>query len=565
MSDTRGPEAYDIHEREWESYDDLRESFEWEIPDRFNIAEYACTRWATGDGRVAIHSEGQDGEKRTYTFDDLDRASGAFAHYLAGRGIGRGDWVGVNTPQRPETVITHLAAWKLGAGTVPLSVLFGPEALRYRLADVGATVCVVDGSNVDNLREVRPDLPALETVVTVGVDDGAADEDDGAADEDDFWRVVESGPATFDPVETDPEDDAVILYTSGSTGSPKGVRHVHRVLLGHLPPFVTCLCNTSIDDSTLVWKPASWAWSTLFDGVFPPLFFGRPILASGGGRFDPERTFQLIDEYEVTNFSVPPTALRKMMQVDGASERYSLRSIRVIQSGGESLDGTTIDWVGETFENASIHEAYGQTEANMLVADCTALGAFERGTMGRPCPGFEVAILDPDTAEPLPDPGAVGEIAVRYEGNPICFTEYWNKPERTAAKLRNGWLLTEDLGRMDEAGYVTFEGRKDGVIISAGYRIGPGEVEAVLGSHPAVADCGVVGAPDDERGEVPVAFVVRADGSGDDPGLAAELKRFVKEELAKYEYPREITMVDELPQTTTGKVDRKALERAAGS
>jgi acetyl-CoA synthetase len=271
----------------------------------------------------------------------------------------------------------------------------------------------------------------------------------------------------------------------------------------------------------------------------------------------------IIERYDVTNYFAPPTALRMMAQLD-ATDRWDVSSVRVIPSGGESLGQSIVEWAEEVFDGAAVHEAYGQTEANMTVGDCTKLLDSRDGKIGPVGPGHEVSIVDPETAEPTVDRGETGEIAVRYEGNPVCFKEYWNKPEATAGKVENGWLLTEDLGRMDEDGFVEFVSRKDTVIISAGYRIGPVEIEEALSAHEAVADAGVIGVPDDERGEVPKAFVTLAPGYDPSAELADRLRKDVRERLAAYEYPREIEFVDELPKTSSGKIRRASLEEREG-
>jgi len=553
-------DAYHFYEDDWDSYEGLREAFEWEVPERFNMAVYCCDRWAeTDDERVALYAEADDGTSETYTFAETRDVTNRLANYLREQGVERGDRVGVNAPQCPETVFGHLAAWKLGAVSVPLSTLFGPDAVAYRLSDCDAVAAVVDASNIENVREARDSLPGLDTVLTVGVDDP-----DTGAGEAGLWDAVADHDPTFEPVETAAEDDAIFIYTSGTTGDPKGVRHAHRMLLGHLPLFVTTFGNMRMAETDVFWTPAEWAWiASLFDVVFPGLYYGRPVVAYDGGQFDPEEAFRIVETYDVTNFFAPPTALRMMMQVED-TDRFDADSLRTIASGGESLGQSIVDWAQDTFGGTAVHEGYGQTEANMLVGDCTALTEFREGYIGRAGPGHEVTIVDPDTAEPTVDPGEVGEIALRYEGNPVCFVEYWNKPEKTERKVQNGWLLTEDLGTMDEDGYVAFKSRKDDVIISAGYRIGPEEVEDSVAGHEAVADAAVIGVPDDERGQVPKAFVVVASGLEADDDLRASIRQHVRDRLAKYEYPREIEFVDDLPKTATGKVRRKPLREREG-
>ncbi|MFC6716824.1 acyl-CoA synthetase [Natrialbaceae archaeon GCM10025810] len=564
MATTDRLEAYHFYEDEWNDYEELREEFEWEVPVRFNMAAYVCDRWAESAGdRIALYAENDRGERETYTYGEFHGATNRLANALADLGVERGDRIGVNVPQAPENLFAHVAAWKLGAVSVPLSTLFGPDALAYRLDDSESRVCVVDESNLDALREARDEVPSLETALTVGDVDPREEAGERA-----FWDVVDDADASFETVDTDAEDDAIIIYTSGTTGDPKGVLHAHRVLLGHLPLFVTTFCNMELGEDDVYFTPAAWAWvASLFDVVFPGLYYGKTILAYDGGSFDPEAAFELLERYDVTNVFAPPTALRMMMQVDDPAERYDVDTVRVIPSGGESLGQSIADWAGETFDGAAVHEGYGQTEANLLVGDCTALAEFREGKMGLAGPGHDVRIVDPDAADPEPidEPGEIGEIAVRYDGDPVCFTEYLNKPGKTDRKIRNGWLLTEDLGTVDEDGYFTFKSRTDDVIISAGYRIGPEEVEESLAQHEAVADAAVIGVPDDERSEVPKAYVVLAKGVDADPdALESTLQEHVRERLAQYEYPREIEFLEELPKTTTGKVRRADLREREG-
>lgn len=547
-------QAYHLYEQDWDSYEELTSSFEWDVPDEFNVVSYICDRWAEEyPDRVALHIKNDPRGKGEYTFGELQTAANQLANYFESEGIGRGDRIGVNVPQKAEAVICHLAAWKLGAVTVPLSTLFGQDALRYRLDDSGATACLVDDSTIDVYRSVSDDLDALETVLTVG-------DVDLAENETDFWDALEGHSDRFETVTTDAEDDLTIFYTSGTTGDPKGVRHAHRMLLGHLPLFTTWFLSLELTEDDVYWTPASWTWmGGLGIVVLPAMFFGMPTVG-WNEQFAPEDVFELVETYEITNYWIPPTALRMMMQEDDAAERHDVSSVRTITSGGESLGKTIIEWVNDTFEGADIHEGYGQTEANMVVGGCEPLDAVRPGKIGKAAPGHEVRILDPDTAEPTVEPGEVGEIGIRYEANPACFKEYWNKPEKTERKIRDGWLLTEDLGTLDEDGYLEFVSRKDDVIISSGYRIGPEEIEDSLAGHAAVADAGVIGIPDQQRGEVPKAYVTLAEGYEPSDSLVDKLQEHVKSRLAKYEYPREIEFIDELPTTATGKIRRVDLE-----
>jgi acetyl-CoA synthetase len=556
MVETQRLDAYHFHEREWNSYDDLLEWFEWEVPDRFNAAAYCCDRWAerTPDA-VAVRSEAAGERIEEITYADLDKRARRLASLLRERGVSAGDRVGVNCPQRPETVLAHLACWKLGATSVPLSTLFGPDGLGYRLEDAEAVACVVDGANLENYREAREQVAGLGTTVVVG---GEVEGDEVA-----FEQALERGDGDVSTVDTAEDDESILIYTSGTTGDPKGVVHGHRLILGNLPLFLTSFCDVDLRDDDVFWTPAEWAWvASLFDVVFPTLYYGRELVAARSpGPFDPGAAFDTVARHGVTRYFAPPTALRMMIQVEAPAD---VTSVRTVASGGESLGASIVDWAAGVFDGAAVHEGYGQTEANMMVGDCTSLTPFREGYIGRRGPGHELAIVDPETAEATVPTGETGEIAVRYEGNPVCFAGYWNEPEKTEQKVRNGWLLTEDLGRLDEDGYLQFVGRKDDVIISSSYRIGPEEVEDSVASHKAVADAAVIGVPDEQRGEVPKAFVVLAAGREPSDALVESIQQHVRDWLAKYEYPRHVEFVEELPKTTTGKLRRASLREREG-
>jgi len=309
-----------------------------------------------------------------------------------------------------------------------------------------------------------------------------------------------------------------------------------------------------------------WSWAgALADFVLPHWIFGKPVVALAHDDFAPETEFDLIDEFDVTIFNAPPTALRMLSQVDDPTDRYDLSSIRTLFSGGEVVGQSIFDWAAEVFDNATLQQGYGQTEAPGFIGDCESLGVpYEHGKIGKPSPGNHVRILDPDTGEPTVEQGDVGEIGLKYEDNPGCFLEYWNKPEKTDRKIQDGWLLSEDLGRRTDDGYIVFEGRKDDVIISSGYKIGPEEIEDVLAQHEAVADAGVIGIPDETRGEIPKAFVTTPAETEPADELAEKLRTFVRDRLAKYEYPRTIEFINELPKTTSGKLRRTELREREG-
>ncbi|MFB6205500.1 MAG: acyl-CoA synthetase [Haloglomus sp.] len=549
-------EAYRFYEREWEDYRTLREEFEWDVPNQFNIAAYVCDRWAERQGeRVALVCETQEGTSE-YTFTDLQRRANRFANYLRTQGVERGDRVAVNGSQRVEVLATHLACWKLGAVSIPLSVLFGPDALGYRLEDSAATAVVATAGGLESFREVRGGLSSLETSVIVDVEP--------EEEETTFAAAVEGHSDEFETVDTAAEDPSTIIYTSGTTGEPKGVVLPHRHLLGILPSAVCSLFNMEIRDDDVLRTPVEWSWAgSIIDLVEPALYYGMTVLAADLGPFDPETELELLERHDVTVTGGPPTAYRVALN-HPAVDSADLSAIRMLGLGGEAAGDALIERARELLPDAAIHEVYGQSEAPLFAGDCEALGIDHRsGKMGRPGPGHEVRVVDPDTGDPV-ETGEVGEFELRREGNPVCFTEYWNKPDRTARKVADGWQRCEDLGSVDAAGYLSFHSRKDDIIISSGYKVSPASVEDALSSHEAVLNVGVIGIPDETRGELVKAFVALTEGHEPTEDLREELQEFVRRRLAKHEYPRELEFVGELPKTTTGKVRRRDLRAREG-
>jgi acetyl-CoA synthetase len=529
-----------------DDYDTAREEFRWDLPDDYNIA-YDCLRKHDDTDRPALIQHDPDGDHDTYTFTELDDRSTQLAHALADLGVDRGDRVAVVLPQKPANPLTHLACWKLGAVSLPLSILFGVDALQHRLDDSGASVVVADDAALDAVQAAAADCPDLEHVVAVDADPEAAH---------DFEALRKGYPRSMALAETDPDTPAIVMYTSGSTGPPKGVLHGHGVWVGHCPAFYM-YCERDVDDSVF-WTPADWAWiGALGDLVFPAWHYGRPVVGHPMGGFDAEEAFGIFEEHGVTDTFLPPTAIRMLMNVGNPTGRYDL-DLKTIFSGGEPLTPEILAWAEETLDGVAVNELYGQTEANLLVTNCRDWFPAQAGSMGKPVPGHEVGIVDPDTGEELPA-GEVGMIAVRREDDPVVFREYWNRPEKTAEVTVGDWHLTEDLGYRDEGGYLWFKSRDDDVIITAGYRVGPGEVESAILEHPEVEQAGVIGVPDETRNEIIKAYVQPVAGVEGDDELREGIRNLVRETLAEYEYPREIEFVEELPQTTTGKIQRRKL------
>ncbi|MGE8688755.1 MAG: acyl-CoA synthetase [Achromobacter sp.] len=529
-----------------DSYTQLASQFQWQVPAAYNIGVDACDKWADGSGRLALIYEKSDGAQSRYTFDQIRAQSNRLAHSLERHGIKRGDRVAIYLPQAPETAVTHIAVYKMGAVAVPLFTLFGVDAIQYRLANSGAAALVTDAAGCRKLREIRASLPDLKVVYCI--DDEAVD------DAVPFHAALARESEDYTPVATAADDPAVIIYTSGTTGKPKGALHAHRVLLGHLPG-VEMSHEFFPENATLMWTPADWAWiGGLLDVLLPSWHHGVPVLARRFEKFDGASAFELMARHGVTHTFLPPTALKMMRSVAQPPGAGAL-ALRSVASGGESLGAELIDW-GRRVLGVTINEFYGQTECNMLVSSCSSLFDPVIGSIGRAAPGHRVAIVDERGAE-VAD-GQEGNIGV-LRPDPVMFLGYWNNPQATAEKFAGDYLLTGDLGVRDGQGFIRFVGRNDDVITSAGYRIGPGPIEDCLIGHPAVRMAAVVGVPDAERTEIVMAYVVLNDGFQGDDALVKSLQAHVRTRLAAHEYPRAIRFVTSLPTTATGKIIRKEL------
>lgn len=530
------------------TYDEVFASFRWEVPEFYNIGVDICDKWAGDPDRLALIYETPDAATERYTFADIRRLSNRLANGLVSYGIGRGDRVGILLGQCPETAVSHVAVYKLGGIAIPLFTLFGVDAIEYRLSNSGAKCVITDTANVFKILEIRDGLPDLKLVVVTGGEAG-----EGTIG---FRQILEPGSDRFEPVRTKRDDPALIIYTSGTTGPPKGALHAHRVLLGHLPG-VEFPHNFFPKEGDLFWTPADWAWiGGLIDVLFPSWHHGVPVLAHRARKFDPEEAFHLIAKHRVRNAFMPPTALKLMRQVQDPRSRHTF-TMRSVASGGETLGEGLLDW-GREVMGVTINEFYGQTEVNVVVGNCADVMEIRPGSMGRPIPGHVVEVID-ETGHPLP-PGMVGEVAIKRPDT-VMFLGYWGNPQATEDKYVGDWCLTGDLAKKDDDGYLWFVGRKDDVITSSGYRIGPAEIEDCLLKHPAVGLAAVIGKPDKVRTEIVKAFIVLKEGTAPSAELDKEIKGFVKTRLAAHEFPREIEFVAELPMTATGKIMRKELRK----
>jgi acetyl-CoA synthetase len=530
------------------SYDELIRNFRWDIPARFNIATACCDRHADETGRPALIYVDEDGRTRRTSFDEMRTWSRRFANVLKADGLSRGDRVAVFLSQSLELPIAHLAAFRSGLVSVPLFALFGEDALEFRLGNSGAKAVVTDASGWEKLAKIRDRLPELKNVYLV---EGAA-----AAGARSFWSAIDGASENFGTVDTSCDDPAIIIYTSGTTGNPKGALHAHRVLLGHLPN-VEMVYDFLPKPGDVMWTPADWAWiGGLFDALFPAWYHGVPVVGHRARKFEPQAAMQLMADHAVRNVFLPPTALKLMRQANVSHPGVRLRSIF---TGGESLGAELLDWVRSTF-GVNAHEVFGQTECNLVIGNNSRLFPIRPGSMGKATPGFDVCIVD-EAGREKPR-GERGIIGVR-QPNPVTMLEYWRNPDATRKKFAGEFLLTGDLGRQDEDGYFWYVSREDDVITSAGYRIGPSEIEDTLLKHPAVALAAVVGIPDPIRTEAIKAWIVLRPGFVPRDELAREIQEFVKVQLAAHEYPRHVQFADTLPMTATGKVLRREL-RARG-
>ena len=589
-------------------YASLHSGFQWLVPEHFNIAQVCSARWAKLPGatkKIAIqaHLEGAVGQN--YSYAALQVQANRLANVLVGLGVKQGDRVAIVMPQRFETAVAYIAVLQMGAVAMPLSMLFGPEALEFRLQDSAAVVAICDGAALGGVQVVRARCPLLNAVLGVGEVGGLVEVGASLGHGSDVHLVADYAHALakassrFRPVDTLASDPAVLIYTSGTTGQPKGALIPHRALIGNLSGFV-CSQNwfgfdplagsgrtdLPAESSAVFWSPADWAWTGgLMDALLPTLYFGCTIVAFNG-RFSPQSALELMRDRGVTHTFLFPTALKAMMKahpgVPGKTvqQQFNLK-LKAIMSAGEAV-GDAVFGYCESQLGVKPNEMFGQTEINYIVGNSSQRWPAKPGSMGKPYPGHQVKVIDDAGNEcPVGTPGdvALNRHDVHGHPDPIFFLGYWNNEAATRAKFtgksgKSGegeWCRTGDLAVRDADGYLWYQGRSDDVFKAAGYRIGPGEVENCLVKHPAVANAAVVPKPDAARGAVVKAYVVLAPdfvaarafftGSRDrfEDELVAKLQLHVKDKLAPYEYPKEIEFVDALPMTTTGKVQRRVL------
>ena len=527
------------------TYDEVYGAFRWSIPERYNIARDVCDRHANDPTKIALIHEHGDGRVREISFTELNRIANQLANTFDAAGLRKGDRVLVLLTQDPMTAIAHIACWKAGLVSIPTSILFGADAIAYRLGNADVAAIVTDAENFAKADEARG---TVDTVRAIFLTDGAATNAISLRD------ALPRASDQFTTVDTAAEDPAMINYTSGTTGWPKGALHVHRVMLGHMPG------NEFYYDffprpGDRMWSPADWAWiAGIMDVLMPALYYGVPVVSFRAKKFDPEQAYAMMGKHGVRTAFLMPTALKMLRQIpDGA--RKSGTRLRAVMSGSESVGRDLTDWATNEL-GIQLNEGFGQTEANLVIGNCASIMPTKAGSLGKAVPGHIAAIVN-DAGEIVP-PGTTGHIAIKGP-DPVMMKEYWRNPEATRKKYVGDWLITGDLGHADDDGYLWYQGRADDVITSAGYRIGPGEIEDALTRHPAIVMAAAIGVPDPVRTETIKAFVILREGRVGDDALVEEIKAFVRDRLAKHEMPRAVEFVTALPMTTTGKIMRRTL------
>jgi acetyl-CoA synthetase len=509
-------------------YEEVVAEHEWRVPDRYNIAADVCDKHPR-DKPAMVH-ERFDGQRRELTWGELQDLSNQAANLLAAEGVERGDRVAVVLPPTPETAAIFFGSWKLGAILLSMSVLYGDEGIAHRLNDSQPRVLVTDAANASRFESAASVASGDTHLLVLDAD------------------ALAAHPAEFQTADTAADDPAQLYYTSGTTGLAKGIVHAHRYILGH-EEFIYC---HEVEDGERFHGMGEWAWAAGIAPLLGPWRFGAlQCVYQREGGFDPHKQLDFLSRNDVTNVFTTPTAMRSMMSIADAGTRYPCNFRRVC-SAGEPLNPEAIRWFRDQY-GVTVLDYYGLTESYPLVANYPWMEVRE-GSMGRPMPGWDVRMLDEDENEV--SRGERGEICLRARSNPHYPLGYWNNDEAARETFGGDWFHSKDAAVMDDEGYIWYAGRADDVIISAGYRIGPFEVESACIEHPAVREAAAVASPDERRGAVVKAFIVLAAGNEPSDELAAEISDFVRRRLSQYAYPRKIEFVEDLPKTLTGKIRR---------
>jgi len=541
----------------FQNYEQMMKTFKWSDADKLvdwfpggkiNAAYNVVDRHARGPrkNKVALIYDDGEGHATRLTFQQLFEQTNKFANVLKKLGIKRQDRVFFFLQRSPELYVGFLGAIKYGAIASPMFPAFGPDAIRDRLLDSGAVALVTDSDLKKRVYEIKDQLPELKHMIIVGKD--------VSADEISWQKEMGAASASFEAAHMDPEEFMYMLYTSGTTGRPKGVVHAHR---GIVQAHLTTYWVLDVHEEDVYWCGADLGWVTgVVYGVLGPWSNGTTQVGLGG-RFDPDRWYKTIQNYKITIWYTAPTAVRMLMaKGDDLPKKYDLSSLRALYCVGEPLNPEGIKWAQEVFDNKPFHDTWWQTETGSILITNFPEMPIKPGSMGKPLPGIEAAVVD-ENGKVLAQ-GVEGNLALR-PGWPAMMRQIWNNPAKFNEYMRNGWYYTGDTAQIDKDGYFWYVGRADDVIKTAGERVGPFEVESALIEHPAVAEAGVIGKPDQLRGNIIKAFIVLTPGYKDSEDLKTDIQKFVKTKLAGHAYPREIEIVDKLPKTRSGKIMRRLL------
>ncbi len=513
------------------TYEEACATHSWQVPARYNIAADVCDKHPRD--KLALIHEDPDGNVREVRWGELQDMANRFALLLLERGVQRGDRVAMLLPPTPETAAAFFGTWKVGGILLSMSILYGDDGIRHRLTDSQAAAVVTNAANRARVEDQGAQVIELEP------------------------GDLDSGSTDHETLDTSCDDPAQLYYTSGTTGLAKGILHAHRYILGH-EEFVYC---HDVRDGERFHGMGEWAWAAGIAPLLGPWRLGavQVVLQRKGG-FDPHQQLAFLARHKPTNVFATPTAIRSMMGIGDAGTRYP-QEFRIVCSAGEPLNPEAIRWFREQY-GVTVLDYYGLSESYPLVANYPFMDVRE-GSMGRPMPGWDVEILDEDE-RPVAT-GERGEICLRARSNPHYPLGYWNNEQAGEETFGGEWFHTKDAASQDEDGYVWYEGRADDVIISAGYRIGPFEVESACLEHPAVGEAAAVAWPDERRGKIVKAYVVLAAGYDGSDELGKEISAFVRDRLSAYAYPRLVEFVDDLPKTLTGKIRRIELRERSNA
>ena len=532
------------------SYDQIVGSFEIPRVDHYNMATATVDRHASGEKSNQMALICVDGKENvhTYSYSELSTLSNRFGNFLKANGVKKGDVIALFAQQGLECALAHLAAYKLGAIVAPLSYLYGPGAVEHVLKDCGARWIVTKRHLWDRVKDGNIDLNIQSVIISGGAREGEID----------FNAAIQgTGVDNLKTENTDSDDPALLLYTSGSTGLPKGILHKQALLRGYLASVSLFYELDMSKEDQILWTLSDWSWvAGIFNVMLTGWYFGQTVVA-GSRQFSIEWVFEFLERHKITHCFLTPTALKRLATIDKPKENWPNIKLSAIGTGGEPLPGSVLAWSKKALD-IPINEFYGLTEVNHLVGNCEKLWPIKAGSMGKAYPGHDIVIVD-ENGNQVPS-GTVGEITAS-DKDPTLFIGYWNNPDKTSEIRIGNRIKTGDFGHQDDDGYFWYKGREDDLIKSSGYRIGPAEIEDALVSHPAVAEAAVIGVDDEERGQVIKAFVSLTKRGVASDKLVEELKQHVKHSLAFFKYPRIIDFVEEFPLTSTGKINRKELRQ----